>query len=110
MDNWKERFTNRFLAKGKWRKRVTPSAIKEFIEGAIKKEQERDKLQELLDYVKESKSKTDILFNYAMNEGSICVSKIPSEELSAKLGIGPRDKEAVILYYLEKQIKEESEA
>lgn len=107
MDNWKERFKNRFLIKGKWRRAYVPDEVIRFIESALKKDRERDKVQELVDYVKDSKSKTEILINYVVNKRiNFCDSMLPSEELLAELGLDPWDREAIILYILEKYFTE----
>lgn len=77
-----------------------------FISDELKKERERDKIQEILDYVRKSKSNADILLNYIQDERkNYCDPMYPSEELLDRLGIAPYDKEARILYILEKHFE-----
>lgn len=109
MDNWRERFENRFLNKEtkEWRgrpKRIpTPNDIIKFIEQALYRERKRDKIEGILDFIKESKTKTAILVNYVDIElnKNCCSSRQPSEELLLQLGIHPGDREALILFILE---------
>ena len=107
MKNWEERFNNRLTkkdARGRlaWRKTFSPDDIKRFIRDELRRESKRDKLRELIDYVKDSKSKTQVLIDYVMHTGSCYESKIPSDILLDQLGMTPMDPETRILYYLEK--------
>ena len=91
-DNWKERFQNRFLdgSKKHWRKNWTVAHITSFIEDTFKRERKRDKI------------------NYILNKRTnFCNAIQPSQELLDELGIQPHDREAIILYILEKYFKED---
>lgn len=79
--------------------------VRSLVNGLLKKERERDKLQELLDFVKKSKTDTDILFQYVKNNVG-CNATIASGELNTELGISPISKESTILCILERYFKE----
>ena len=102
MENWRQRFKNRFLTNGSWRKSYKPQDLMRFVEDELKKERQRDKLQEVLDYVQDSQSKTEILINYVLAERNVCEAMCPSQELCDRLGIDLIDKETIILFILER--------
>ena len=106
MESWEKDFNKEFVISGCNLNQITLGEIKHFIKNLLKKERSRDKLQELIDFMKESKSNTDILVQYIFNNTSLCVNFMPSNEILNELGIKPYNKEAIILCILEKYFKE----
>ena len=102
MEQW-ERDSNRMFVTPKGHlTQIMPRNIRHFIRRLLKAERSRDKLKELIDYVKESRSNTDILINYIYNTNNVCDSLIPSNELCDNLGLKPHAKEGAILCILER--------
>ena len=108
MEDW-ERDLNKMFGKSQRSKEITGVHVHRFVKDLLKKERERDKLQELIDYVNESKSKTDILNNYVFDNMNYCERMEPSDELLGQLGMVMHDREVRILYILEKYFKKDSE-
>ena len=99
MEQWEKDFKRQF---GKRKKPIADYEVYGFIKKLLKEERKRDRLQELLDYVKESKSNTDILINYIYDSG--CCTPMASYELCKKLNLKPC-KELTILGVLEQYFK-----
>lgn len=106
MEQWKKDFNQKFVTPKGNLTEITPKDISRFIEKLLKEERNRDKVQELIDYVKESKSNTEILIQYIFNNTSICEKCLPDIELLFELGIKLHDETAIILWILEKYFKE----
>ena len=102
MEQWEKDFNRMFVTPKGNLTEITPQNIRLFIKRLLKAERSRDKLKELIDYVKESRSNTDILVNYIYNTNNICDSLNPSNELCDNLGLKLHTKEGVILCILER--------
>lgn len=104
MENWEREFIKIFTLHGEM-KPTKPSRIRTFIRDLLRKERERDKLQEIIDFVKESKTNTDILYQYVINN-STCQSPRYTN-LCYELGIPPPSKETHVLAILEDYFKDQ---
>lgn len=102
MEKWKQDYISFFTLGGKFKEQTTPHKVSLFIKDLIAKERKRNVLIEILDYVKRHNSKTDMLVNYVIDNVSLCDRLVPSQELLNQLGIEVYEREAMILYILEK--------
>ena len=102
MEQWEQDLNTKY-SKYERNVKLPFDRVKKIVRDILRKERERDKIQELVDYVKKSKSNTDILINYCDNQRkNFCNRTDHSEELLDELGIKVYEREAMILYYLEK--------
>lgn len=102
-NNWEREFIKIFTLNGEM-KPTKPNRIRIFIRGLLRKDRERDKLHELLDFVKKSNTNTDILYRYVRNN-TTCQSPRYTN-MCYDLGIPVHTKEAEILAILEDYFKE----
>lgn len=100
MEQWEKDLNGRF-GKSRRTKEITGIEIHRFVKDLLKKERSRNVLIEIIDYVKKSKSNTDILYQYVLNN-STCQTRVVHTDLCHELGIAPGSKEDVILSILEK--------
>ena len=102
MEQW-EKDLNRQFGKSQRTKPITAVEVYRFVQNVLGNDRNRDRLQELIDYVKDSKSNTDILIDYIIDSG-YCVP-MASDELCKKLNLKPC-KELIILGALEQYYKD----
>ncbi len=92
MEQWEKEFNRKFTEKSAWNGRTPPRDVRKFIGNLLKEERKRDKLQEVLDFIKESRTQLQILTRYIYNNTSRCDSTPhPSGELMRELGPEQKD-------------------
>ena len=101
MEKWEQDYISFFTLGGKFKPQTTPHKVNLFIKKLLANERKRNVLIEIIDYVKKSKSNTDILYQYVLNNMT-CQTNIVHTYLCYELGIMPGSKEDVILSVLEK--------
>jgi len=100
MEQWEKDFRRHFVTKKGDLDQIRAVKIMRFIRELLKKERSRDKLQEVVDYVKESKSHLDLICQHVLNnKGCECIKPPP---IVYELGIDPGSSAAIILWALEK--------